>query len=61
MEKFSEIKEIILGIENDVEKFYVKGNKAAGVRIRKAMQDIKNLAQEVRVHVQDTKNNGTQA
>lgn len=57
MDKFNEIKEIVLSVEQDVEKFYVKGNKSAAVRIRKAMQDIKNLAQEVRVHVQDTKNN----
>lgn len=57
MEKFNEIKEIILSIEQDVEKFYQKGNKSAAVRIRKAMQDVKNLAQELRVHVQETKNN----
>jgi hypothetical protein len=57
MDKFNEIKEIVLSIEHDVEKFYLKGNKSAAVRIRKAMQDIKNLAQEVRVNVQDTKNN----
>lgn len=57
MDKFNEIKEIVLSIEQDVEKFYLKGNKSAAVRIRKAMQDIKNLAQEVRVNVQNTKNN----
>jgi hypothetical protein len=57
MDKFNEIKEIVLSIEQDVEKFYLKGNKSAAIRIRKAMQDIKNLAQEVRVNVQDTKNN----
>ena len=57
MDKFNEIKEIVLSVEQDVKKFYEKGNKSAAVRIRKAMQDIKNLAQEVRVHVQDTKNN----
>ena len=39
----------------DVEKFE-QGNKSAGTRIRKAMQDIKNLAQEVRVEVQEIKN-----
>ena len=42
MEKFNEIKAIIESVSDDVEKFYVKGNKAAAVRIRKAMQDIKN-------------------
>lgn len=57
MEKFNEIKAIVDSVSTDVEKFYEKGNKAAAVRIRKAMQDIKNLAQELRVHVQETKNN----
>ena len=40
---------------DDVEKFE-QGNKSAGTRIRKAMQEIKNLAQEVRVEVQEIKN-----
>ena len=39
----------------DVEKFH-QGNKSAGTRVRKAMQDIKTLAQEVRVEVQEMKN-----
>ena len=56
MEKFEEIKALIEACNEDVDKFYVKGNKAAAVRIRKTMQDIKNLAQEVRIHVQETKN-----
>ena len=57
MEKFEEIKALIESVGEDVEKFYVKGNKAAAVRIRKSMQEVKNLAQELRLHVQDTKNN----
>ena len=56
MEKFEEIKALIEAVEEDVDKFYVKGNKAAVVRIRKAMQEVKNAAQELRVHVQETKN-----
>jgi len=57
MEKFEEIKALIESVGEDVEKFYVKGNKAAAVRIRKSMQEVKNLAQELRLHVQETKNN----
>lgn len=57
MEKFEEIKKLIAEAEEDVTKFYVKGNKAAAVRIRKAMQDLKTLAQELRIHVQDAKSN----
>ena len=41
--------------QSDVTKF-VEGNKSAGTRVRKAMQLIKALAQEIRVEVQDQKN-----
>jgi rubrerythrin len=57
MEIFDNIKEIIAEAEDDVSKFYEHGNKAAAVRIRKAMQDVKKLAQDLRNHVQETKNN----
>ena len=42
------------GIE-DVEKFE-DGNKSAGTRVRKNMQDVKSLAQQIRVEVQEMKN-----
>ena len=42
----------------DHEKFFNGGNNAAGTRVRKAMQEVKVLAQEIRVEVQDTKNAG---
>ena len=43
-------------IGEDVDKFFNKGNNAAGTRVRKAMQDVKALAQAIRVEVQDRKN-----
>ena len=39
----------------DTEKF-VEGNNSAGTRVRKSMQVIKHLAQEIRVEVQKQKN-----
>ena len=42
-------------IETDAEKF-VEGNNSAGTRVRKTMQTVKNLAQQVRVEVQKQKN-----
>ncbi len=42
------------GIE-DMEKFE-EGNMSAGTRVRKNMQTIKELAQKVRVGVQEQKN-----
>ena len=55
MENVQKIQEILNSIETDVQKF-AKGNKAAGTRIRKAMQEIKTTAQDVRVEVQQRKN-----
>jgi hypothetical protein len=49
--KFEELKSILESVESDYKKFGEKGVKAAGVRIRKAMQDIKKIAQEIRVEV----------
>ena len=53
--QLQEMHETLMSITNDVEKFQ-DGNKTAGTRIRKAMQTVKTLAQEVRVHVQEVKN-----
>ncbi len=55
MEKYNAILDLMKSLEPDFEKFFVKGNKAAGTRIRKGMQDLKALAQDVRVAVQDKK------
>ena len=41
--------------QNDVTKF-CEGNNSAGTRVRKTMQAIKALAQEVRTEVQEQKN-----
>ncbi|MFD1258884.1 histone H1 [Mucilaginibacter terrae] len=56
MEKFNQVKELIASLESDADKFYVKGNSAAGTRVRKGMQDLKNLAQAIRLEVQESKN-----
>ena len=55
MDSVSKIQEVLNNIQNDVEKFG-NGNKSAGTRIRKAMQEIKCLAQDVRIQVQSIKN-----
>ncbi len=53
MQNLNQIEEILNSIKEDATKFFEKGNKAAGTRVRKAMQDIKTLAQAVRVDVSD--------
>ena len=52
---FDVLQDTINDCQADVTKF-VEGNNSAGTRVRKAMQIIKSLAQEVRVEVQDQKN-----
>lgn len=55
MSKFEELKNRVLDLEMDFEAFYEKGNKAAGTRVRKAMLELKKLAQHIRVDVQNKK------
>ena len=52
---FDELQNAINDCQADVTKF-VEGNNSAGTRVRKAMQAVKSLAQNVRVEVQDQKN-----
>lgn len=56
MSKFADLKSFVDGLEDDFTKFYDKGNKAAGTRVRKAMQELKGMAQDIRVEVQNMKN-----
>jgi len=52
---FDEMQNILNDSQNDVTKF-CEGNNSAGTRVRKTMQAIKALAQEVRTEVQEQKN-----
>jgi hypothetical protein len=55
MKKFEELKTLVAELEEDVTKFDEKGNKAAGTRVRKSCQEIKNLCQAIRVEVSERK------
>ena len=56
MSKFNELKGIVDALEADFGKFYDDSNNAAGTRVRKGMQDLKTLAQGIRLEVQEIKN-----
>jgi len=58
MSKFSDLHSFVTDLEKDFTAFYDKGNKAAGTRVRKAMQDLKTMAQEIRAEVQAKKSEG---
>ena len=53
---YNDLKSHVESLEDDFSKFYDKGNKAAGTRVRKGMQDLKKMAQDIRVDVQEQKN-----
>lgn len=42
-------------LKEDFEKFFIRGNKTAGTRLRRVMQEIKKVSQEVRTDVQQYK------
>lgn len=52
MQEFETLKRLIAEAEDDIQKAE-GGNKAAGTRVRKSMQDIKNAAQDVRKKILD--------
>ena len=58
MSRFAQVKDLVLSLEGDFEKFYEKGNQAAGTRVRGGLQHLKTLAQEIRTEVQNKKNAG---
>jgi hypothetical protein len=47
MTEYEQLKRLVTEAEDDVNKA-MGGNKAAGTRVRKKMQEIKSAAQEVR-------------
>jgi hypothetical protein len=56
MKKFKALQELVASAEQDAGAFYSKGNKAAGTRLRKAMQQLKVAAGDIRKDVTEKKN-----
>ena len=54
MEAYDRLKRTVEEIAEEVQKAE-GGNKAAGTRVRKAMQDVKKAAQDLRVGILDTR------
>mgnify|MGYP003645232114 FL=1 len=50
MESFEKLKQMVVMVEDDMAKAE-GGNKAAGTRARKQLQDIRNAAQEIRKEI----------
>ena len=56
MNRIEQIRSMVSELEDDMNKFYDKGNKAAGTRARKQLQELKKVSQEIRLEIQDMKN-----
>lgn len=56
MEKFKALQELVNAAEKDAATFYEKGNKAAGTRLRNALQQLKVAATDIRKDVTEKKN-----
>jgi len=57
MQEYQELKAMVLQVEDDLAKAE-GGNRAAGTRVRKAMQDIKNKAQDIRKRILEVRAEG---
>jgi hypothetical protein len=49
------MKALVSEFETDYTKFTEKGNKAAGTRARKSLQEIRNLAKDIRSEISGAK------
>lgn len=56
MDKFNELETKILALKEEAKKFFENGNKSAGTRLRKGLQEVKTLSQDLRNLVTETKN-----
>jgi len=55
MANYAQLKKIIDETSVDADKFFQQGNRAAGTRLRNSLQQVKKLAQEIRVEVGELK------
>lgn len=53
MEKFEQLQAILDGMKVDLDKFYSKGQNAAGTRLRKELNSLRKLAADVRKDIQE--------
>lgn len=54
MQEYELLKKLVMEVEDDVAKA-VGGNKAAGTRVRKKMQEIKAAASDIRKKILETR------
>ena len=57
-QNYERLVQLVTTVREDVEKAQA-GNKAAQTRVRKAMQDVKNLAQDIRKEMLEVRDGGS--
>lgn len=57
-QNYERLVQLVTTVREDFEKAEA-GNKAAQTRVRKAMQDVKNLAQDIRKEMLEVRDGGT--
>lgn len=60
LETYEKLKALVASVEEDLKKA-AGGNKAAGTRVRKSMQEIKEAAQDLRKEVLEGRSEGGEA
>ena len=55
MDKVLELKKCVKSVKIEAEKFFLRNNTSAGVRVRKKLQDCKKISQNIRKLVQNVK------
>ncbi len=55
MNRYQELITLVQSFESDFRKFYEKENREAGVRVRKNMQELRQLAQTIRDEIQENR------
>lgn len=54
-ESYQKLIDHLNSLQQDVEKFYVKEQNAAGTRVRKGLSELKKMAQDMRNEIQEIK------
>ena len=55
MKNLEDLIQVVRSMETDFQKFYEKGQAAAGTRLRKGLSELRRVAQEMRKDVQEVK------
>jgi hypothetical protein len=55
LERYAELLRLVEGMQRDFERFVLKQNRRAGIRLRKQLQELRRLAKEIRQEIQQVR------